>query len=65
MRAIKGVTLGALSLNINDMNLPPLVNKVPGSMENKVGDSLALPNGQITRSRAKRYGAAMSLYIQD
>ncbi|KDP36432.1 hypothetical protein JCGZ_08701 [Jatropha curcas] len=33
-------------------------------MENNVGDPLVLPNGPITRSRIKRYGAAMSLYFQ-
>ncbi|KDP38306.1 hypothetical protein JCGZ_05192 [Jatropha curcas] len=33
-------------------------------MENNVGDLLVLPNGPITRSHDKRYGAAMSLYVQ-
>ncbi|KDP39815.1 hypothetical protein JCGZ_04953 [Jatropha curcas] len=47
------------------MDPPLLVNKAQGNIENNIGDSLALPSGPITRSRAKRYGAAMSLYIQD
>ncbi|KDP30125.1 hypothetical protein JCGZ_18120 [Jatropha curcas] len=33
-------------------------------MANNVGDPLVLPNGSITRSRAKRYGEAMTLYVQ-
>ncbi|KDP33233.1 hypothetical protein JCGZ_13505 [Jatropha curcas] len=33
-------------------------------MENNGGDPLVLPNGPITRCRVKRYGAAMSLYVQ-
>ncbi|KDP27109.1 hypothetical protein JCGZ_22041 [Jatropha curcas] len=34
-------------------------------MENNKGDLLVLPSGPITRSHTKRYGAAMSLYVQD
>ncbi|KDP29275.1 hypothetical protein JCGZ_19443 [Jatropha curcas] len=34
-------------------------------MENNRDDPLVLPSGPITRSCAKRYGAAMSLYVQD
>ncbi|KDP25911.1 hypothetical protein JCGZ_22982 [Jatropha curcas] len=30
-----------------------------------MGNPLALPSGPITRSHAKRYGAAMSSYIQE
>ncbi|KDP32202.1 hypothetical protein JCGZ_13809 [Jatropha curcas] len=34
-------------------------------MENNIGDPLVLPSGPITRSRAKRYRAAMSSYVQN
>ncbi|KDP24687.1 hypothetical protein JCGZ_26508 [Jatropha curcas] len=33
-------------------------------MVNDEGDPLVLPIGPITRSRAKRYGAAISLFVQ-
>ncbi|KDP34406.1 hypothetical protein JCGZ_12687 [Jatropha curcas] len=45
-----------------DMDPPPLINE---SMENNIGDPLVLSSGPITRSRAKRYGASMSLYVQE
>ncbi|KDP35493.1 hypothetical protein JCGZ_08931 [Jatropha curcas] len=47
------------------MDPPPLVYGAQGSMENNKGDPLMLPSGPITRSHTKRYGAAMSLYVQD
>ncbi|KDP43293.1 hypothetical protein JCGZ_24214 [Jatropha curcas] len=34
-------------------------------MENNIRDPLLLPSGPITRSCAKRYGAAISSYVQD
>ncbi|KDP44577.1 hypothetical protein JCGZ_22159 [Jatropha curcas] len=34
-------------------------------MENNKRDLLVLPSGPIARSHTKRYGAAMSLYVQD
>ncbi|KDP23796.1 hypothetical protein JCGZ_00128 [Jatropha curcas] len=36
-----------------------------GNKEHNNGDPLVLPSGPITRSRAKKYGATMSLYIQE
>ncbi|KDP23093.1 hypothetical protein JCGZ_01183 [Jatropha curcas] len=36
-----------------------------GNKEHNNGNPLVLPSGPITRSRAKKYGATMSLYIQE
>ncbi|KDP42373.1 hypothetical protein JCGZ_01949 [Jatropha curcas] len=47
-----------------DTDSSPLVVGAQGSMENNEGDPLVLPSGPVTRSRAKRYGAAISLYVQ-
>ncbi|KDP33105.1 hypothetical protein JCGZ_13549 [Jatropha curcas] len=46
----------------------PLSPSTYGAQENKDhnnGNPLVLPGGPITRSRAKTYGATMSLYIQE
>ncbi|KDP30710.1 hypothetical protein JCGZ_15509 [Jatropha curcas] len=47
-----------------DTDPSPLVVETQGSMMNNEGDLLVLPNGPITRSRAKRYGAAVSSFVQ-
>ncbi|KDP20265.1 hypothetical protein JCGZ_08614 [Jatropha curcas] len=45
--------------------LPPTTYGAQGNKDHNNGNPLALPNGPITRSRAKKYGATMSLYIQE
>ncbi|XP_037495994.1 uncharacterized protein LOC119370926 [Jatropha curcas] len=49
----------------NDTDQPSLIHGVQGSKEHNMGDPLVLPSGPITRSRAKRYEASMSLYVQE
>ncbi|KDP23879.1 hypothetical protein JCGZ_26713 [Jatropha curcas] len=46
------------------MDPSSLVAGSQGGMVNDEGDPLVLPIGPITRSRAKRYGAAISLFVQ-
>ena len=46
------------------MDQPSLNHGAQGSKENNIGDPLVFPSGPITRSQAKRYGAAISLYVQ-
>ncbi|KDP39818.1 hypothetical protein JCGZ_04917 [Jatropha curcas] len=45
--------------------LSPTTYEAQGNKDHNNGNPLALPNGPITRSRAKKYGATMSLYIQE
>ncbi|KDP28046.1 hypothetical protein JCGZ_19738 [Jatropha curcas] len=55
-----------LSFNIIDTD--PLSTTTYGAQGNKDhnnGNPLVLPSGPITRSRAKKYGATMSVYIQE
>ncbi|KDP21878.1 hypothetical protein JCGZ_03528 [Jatropha curcas] len=56
-------------LDVKDHNdtdpLPPTTYGAQGNKDHNKGHPLALPSGPITRSRAKKYGATMSLYIQE
>ncbi|KDP33150.1 hypothetical protein JCGZ_13590 [Jatropha curcas] len=45
--------------------LPPTTYGAQGNKDHNDGNPLALPSGPITRSREKKYGATMSLYIQE
>ncbi|KDP27546.1 hypothetical protein JCGZ_20131 [Jatropha curcas] len=49
---------------VHDTDPSSLVTGSQGGMVNDEGDPLVLPIGPITRSRAKRYGAAISLFVQ-
>ncbi|KDP34435.1 hypothetical protein JCGZ_12795 [Jatropha curcas] len=51
-----------LELVISDTDPPSIIH---GAQEHNMGNPLVLPSGLITRSHTKRYGAAMSLYVQD
>ncbi|KDP36290.1 hypothetical protein JCGZ_09797 [Jatropha curcas] len=44
---------------------PPTTYGAQGNKDHNNGNPLALPSGPITRSRAKKYGATMSLHIQE
>ncbi|KDP30318.1 hypothetical protein JCGZ_18155 [Jatropha curcas] len=48
-----------------DTNPPSLIHGVQGNKKNNMENPLVLPSGPITRSHTKRYGVAISLYVQD
>ncbi|KDP36586.1 hypothetical protein JCGZ_08353 [Jatropha curcas] len=43
----------------------PIINEAQGNKEHNNGNPLVLLSGPIIRSCAKKYGATMSLYIQE
>ncbi|KDP33130.1 hypothetical protein JCGZ_13577 [Jatropha curcas] len=48
-----------------DTDSPSFIHGAQGNKEHNMQNPLVLPSGLITRSHTKRYGAAMSLYVQD